>query len=303
MRANVLRDRGGATVVLTFHHAANDGTSGAIVIGDLMKALAGEALDPLPTGPSLEQALERMLADATQAQAIIEPLDVEAIRRIGGAPLWRPFEQDRPRVSAVTLDEAQTARLVERCRANDTTVHGAVSAALAFSMGLTEHRQSMKILNPVDLRPLVNLSREESGLYVGVAAIDLPCNAGSFWERARQAFSLLNPLRSPQALLSGARRLQTYLQSDADDDLACGLVGAIGYDAVVTNLGILRLEKTVGALRLAAFWGPSVQGRFRNDMTIGVATCGGILRLVQTSPPQTSIVADDIAAYLTEACR
>src|SRR5262249_25155408 len=57
MRAMALWARDGASIVLTFHHAAMDALSGTRVLRDVMRALAGESLEVLPPLPPVEEMI------------------------------------------------------------------------------------------------------------------------------------------------------------------------------------------------------------------------------------------------------
>jgi hypothetical protein len=54
MRATALWAPEGASIVLTFHHAAMDALSGTRVLRDIMRALAGESFEVLPPSPPVE---------------------------------------------------------------------------------------------------------------------------------------------------------------------------------------------------------------------------------------------------------
>ncbi len=61
MRATALWASDGTSIVLTFHHAIIDALSGARILHDVMRALAGDCLEVLPPLPSVEELIARRL--------------------------------------------------------------------------------------------------------------------------------------------------------------------------------------------------------------------------------------------------
>ena len=68
MRAKLLSAPDDASIVLTFHHAIVDGLSGARILHDVMRALAGGYLEILPSPPLIEE----MIASVVSHPIIVE---------------------------------------------------------------------------------------------------------------------------------------------------------------------------------------------------------------------------------------
>lgn len=318
MRVTILHDdglhdvefhgAGRATVVLTLHHGAVDALSGAYIIQDLMEALNGRTLPPLPVMPPLETiAAKRLLnADAIESAPIAEK-DAAALRAIADAPLWRPFEGDRPIVSTLTFDRAFTAHALYCARDNGTTLHGAICAALVCSTAADIGKDMFAITSPVNVREMLDLDQRNCALLVSVDTVRFPLRdrgltGSAFWKLARQATADLAPARTSEGVLRRLGAFETALPATADSKLACGTMGSFQYDAVVSNLGALPIPTTVGSVRLEAFWGPCVQGRFTNERVIGAAGLDGELRIVQTTPSHIPSFLDNLRRILVEAC-
>lgn len=320
MRVTILHDdglhdiefhgAGRATVVLTLHHGAADALSGAYIIQDLMEALNGRTLPPLPVMPPLETIVAKRLLNADAiAPAPYAEEDAAALRAIADAPLWRPFEGDRPIVSTLAFDRAFTARAVHCARENGTTMHGAICAALVCSTAADIGKDTFAITSPFNLREMLDIDQRNCALLVSVGTVRFPLRnrrgltGSAFWTLARQATADLAPARTPDGVLRGLGAFETVLPpATADSRLACGMMGSFQYDAVVSNLGALPIPTTVGSVRLEAFWGPSVQGRFTNERVIGAASLDGQLRIVQTTPSHIPPFLDDLRRLLEEAC-
>ncbi|MEZ2131647.1 MULTISPECIES: hypothetical protein [unclassified Sinorhizobium] len=319
MRVTILHDdglhdvefhgAGRATVVLTLHHGAADALSGAYIIQDLMEALNGRPLPPLPVMPPLETIAARRLLNADAiAPAPHAEKDAAALRAIADAPLWRPFEGDRPIVSTLAFDRTFTARALHCARENGTTLHGTICAALICSTAADVGKDTFTITSAVDLRAMLDVDQRNCALLVGAGTVRFPLRdrrltGSAFWKLARQATADLAPARTPEGVVRGLGALEAKLPpATADSKLASGTMGSLQYDAIVSNLGALPIPTTVGSVRLEAFWGPSVQGRFTNERVIGAASLDGQLRIVQTTPSHIPSFLDDLQRILVEAC-
>jgi hypothetical protein len=303
MRAVVLHAPDRFILVLTFHHALADGISAVTIVHDLMKALAGQ---PLPRLAPLGSRETLAAAQATlQGVPNVPPaagVDADRLRAIGGSPLWRPFHGDRPQVSTCSLDRDATARLLAVCRAQGTTLNGALCAAVTHSAVRQAPKPTFTIANAVNLRDTVGAGHDSVGLLAGIAAVRLEApDRQGFWELARQTTREIAPARTLPGALQALGGLTASLPPDADATLASGLFGLYEYDAVVSNLGVLAIPAEIGSLRLDAFWGPAVQGRFKNEIVIGAAGVRGALHLLQTSPDHIANILPGIESELLAA--
>lgn len=305
LRATVLRARRQATIVLTLHHALLDGLSAAVIIGDLLEALNGHELKPLPALSSLEQLLEKALLPHGETIQMRAPAGVDAdkLRTIARMPLWRPFEGDRPIVSTVSFSAAETERIRRRSRDESTTVHGALCAALVRTAAKPPN-EAFTITSPVNARGVLGNVDAHAGFLFSGATVKLSAPFDRpLWDIARKVTDDMADARTNDGVLRFVAAVEAAVPPDADTELACGAMGALAYDAIVTNLGALPLPAEIGPLRLDAFWGPSVQGRFRNEIVIGAATLGKQLRVIQTSPDHIEPLLESLRADLLDACR
>jgi hypothetical protein len=305
MRATVLHDSDRVSIILTFHHVLADGMSGVSIVQDLMEALDGRTLSPLLDIASLEKlAADVLLPRGEMAESKLPPgLDPDALRTIADLPLWRLFDGDTPEVSTTCFDHESTALILRRSKANGTTLHGAICAAVIQSAALRSPKDTFTITSAINLRPKLNSVRRDCALLIGAGTVRFSIEpAQSFWLLARQATEDLAAARSAAGVLKSIGIIEACVPSDADSKLACGLLGAWGYDSVVSNLGALSLPTEVGSLRLEAFWGPAVQGRFLDERVIGAATVRGQLRIIQTSPKHIPSFLEQLRRTLLKAC-
>jgi hypothetical protein len=74
------------------------------------------------------------------------------------------------------------------------------------------------------------------------------------------------------------------------------------HEAVLTNLGNLRYETSVGKFKLEALWGPAIGGGFEGGRTIGVVTLNETLHLLHTSYAPVPFLLERIEHVLRAAC-
>jgi Condensation domain len=301
MRATILYQPQRSQIILSFHHAISDGLSAAFIIRDLMAALNGEDLQPLLVSPSAEALAELLSTRAiTPGADWDKKVDPNLLLEIAKKPLWRDFEGDQPTVSTLALGKALTRKIRETAKAQATTVHGALGAALALSAIENDSAASYTITSPINMRDTLKLSGGECGLYVGASTTRIPAEPdASFWEVAREVTEQIGPRST--AGLSSLEAIAANVPIHATPAIASGLFGLLGYDAILSNLGVLAIPETIGNFQLTAFWGPMVQGRFKHERVIGASTIGERLRIVQTSPKHISSLLDRMQERLQAA--
>ena len=170
VRAVLLHEPDQAVVIVVAHHSIADGRSVAFVIRDLLRALSGEDIDVLPLLPSHEEILGLTRINAIQPlQQSIAPTPVKPATYIRE-------EQSRPRIKGVRLSSALTGMLRERARREKTTVHGALSAALALAVWQNNphlNDASIRICSPIDTRNLLGLGEDCAALIdAGIVTIE-----------------------------------------------------------------------------------------------------------------------------------
>ncbi|MGO7078693.1 condensation domain-containing protein [Rhizobium johnstonii] len=298
------RDR--HTLILTFHHALGDALSAIAVLNDLMALVNGRDLPSLPHQPPIEALLMAPRRDAVlPADAPLTAIpSMQTLREISKRPLWRDFATDRPRVDAHKFTGPETDTIVRACRSHSATVQGALCAAVAISLNGIKRQETLRLVSPINVRQQAGVERHDIGLFlaIGTASVHVDRDA-SFWALARQVNDDLATARSEQGVVGWLERLDQMIPPTADSHLACGLIGALGYDSVVSNLGIIKPDKPVDdELWLSAIWGPCVLGRLNEEYTIGAATFDGRLHLTQTGPAHARVLLGHVRSHILTAC-
>jgi hypothetical protein len=278
---------GARWVLVTLHHSVGDGMSGAYLMRDLLAA-AGQACSGQP--PSLPVLPVTGSVDELIPAAHRGPRVWHQHLRFFFAQLWlllrygRPFKvrhdqlryasERRTRVLPRELDPATAERLLTKTRAEGTTVHGALSAAMI--LGALEDsgktRGQVAFGSPVNLRAtLAPPVGEQLGFYVSMLMYTAGVTASTpFWEVARAVrrdleralarggqFHILDLLPRLFGLVGGGR-LPSRAFTERLERLAPATTG-------LTNLGRLELDTTHGPLTIEACYFvacPSALGEF-----------------------------------------
>jgi hypothetical protein len=293
----LLHEESRAVCILVVHHSVADGRSIQYVIRDLLRELAGESLEALPLLGSEDELLGIAQSEGTQMEVAHEADSASPER---GA-VYIDKERVRPEVKTLQLSLELTRHLRDKSRSEQTTVHGALSAAVALAYYETRAKSrssQVRILSPIDLRKLLGLEGHCALLTgAGKVAID-PLRAGPFWKMARQTTTDLAPFQMPEGIIAGKKQIHDIVRKGLDVASAAELAAKLfAHEILLTNLGNLPFETDFGPYHLNAVWGPAVSAHHEGGEEIGVATTNGKLRLLQTtfSPDDPLLeVAEDI---------
>src|ERR1700730_7111799 len=196
MRATALCASYGASIVLTFHHAIADALSGTRILDDLMRALAGEHLDALSPLPPIEEMLAISASNS--------PVPQHAASRTDIAPPSERFApaSDKLAVNIAILewDQKETARLIQCCRENGTTVHGAICAAASRHLPPSD-ANAIRMHCPMDLSRIASVEAGHCGVFIGAGIVAIPtARQQPLWRVAREIVDGLRAARSPAAV-------------------------------------------------------------------------------------------------------
>src|SRR5260370_29509650 len=112
VRTVLIHDPDRSIFIIAAHHSISDGMSMTVVLRDLVRALAGEAIDRYPVLPSQEEAF-----GITGPSPAPSPDSERPAPHPAGPPLvLREGVTEPPVVESLQLDSALTARLADRAR-------------------------------------------------------------------------------------------------------------------------------------------------------------------------------------------
>jgi NRPS condensation-like uncharacterized protein len=301
VRAVLLHEAERSVCLFVSHHSVFDGRAVTFIIRDLLQALAGAALDPLP----ILRSHEEILGLAPEAKNDIVPAhQPEATDKQPST--FVDVDQLRPRIKSWPLTVELTTRLRVRARQEGTTVHGALSAACVLAYWEVSEdfvTTPVRIWCPIDTRRTLNLG-DACALLTASAPVSFePPDATTFWEMARTATARLRPAQRLENILASRRGLQQTMQQGLDVPAAAAMLARrVGHEILLTNLGNLSYATDFGRLRLEAVWGPIVVARLRGGQTIGVTTTNGALRLIQAGFAASDALLETVEEMLITAC-
>lgn len=288
-------------LIVTFHHSIADGLSGVYLLRDIVTGI-----DTQTSGTQTlvqHPPIESLLPDQFRPKRISkEPLlDSEPIptQSSGSCSTRRT-----PHVRTALLSLPLTQQLSDRCRAEQTTIHGAISAAflltLARQAAATE--VPLQCLSPINVRSQLTPAVEQSvGLYITYGLTHHPLTADSlFWDIARSQTAQLAKARFPQKLLENFSPRQAAMENCPTAlNVVQGMQQQYSFDLLVTNLGRVEIEPQAGTLQIEALYGPAVMTGVANERVVGVVTLGDRLSLTAVFPA-TSISAITATQTLEE---
>lgn len=291
-----------ATLILTAHHSIADGLSLTFAIRDTLLALSGSPSDSLLVTPPIESLLDSADSRPIELASTSEVSDIGDIE----PSVFRSQHGLTPSIRALSLSAELTARLRKRAQQEETTVHGALSAALVIAgrqaIGAWTDKP-VRVLSPIDIRKLLGIG-EHCGLFVGAAPVSFrPNGETAFWELARFAKGQLAGAQTRDGVTPAIHAIQEAVSKGLDVEAAAQFAAhGFAHEAVLTNLGNLRYETSVGKFKLEALWGPAIGGGFEGGRTIGVVTLNETLHLLHTSYAPVPFLLERIEHALRAAC-
>ena len=287
-----------AVLILIAHHAIADGMALVFLIRDLLQVISGGQIEAL----SFNSSAEELLSTLPEGEEVVQV----------GAPqaepaLYREDDGLAPRATARKLDENLTATLRERARREETTVQGALCAALVLAgrkTSSTWRKQSVRVISPINVRAPLEAG-EACGLYlVGGMVPFQPGDSRAFWELARFAKMELAPSQTFQSLSTSLHGLEAIMAKDVDVETAAHIAAvAFARDLMVSNLGQIPFESEFGNLKLEAIWGPTALQGLDGEQNVGIATTNGAIRLLHASYSHIPYLLENTELILRAACQ
>jgi hypothetical protein len=286
IRAVLLRAGPGtpAAIVLACAQVIIDGMSAAYILRDLFAALNRHPLPALPVPPSQEQLIHR-LRDGQPAADVLAP-----DRPRLAEPEWmstpgpfRPFDGAVPSLSTVSFGEELTRRLAARARAEQTTVHSALVAAMTQVIIESRGDNFVRMLSPINFRAQIGVDGDVCDYFTAARAAFTRQGLAGLWDMARTVTGQLAGPRSVPGLLAGSTLLEQFMTADVTGPEAEALlVAGLSAEAFASNLGVIDLGMPQ-AIRPTAIWGPAVLMQVAGELSTGICAFGGQLRMVCAS--------------------
>jgi hypothetical protein len=281
LRARLLTGERRSAIILT-GHTAIDGLSLAIVLRDLLRAMAGRAVTSSTHSLPMEHFL--LTGDDGGRQSFAELVGTATSARMMDANHGTALV---PHVERLVLGRELTELICDRAHQEEVTVHCILAAALAESVdrlrpGPAEHK--LRVGSQVHLRRIA----PEIGDSVGFYSIPVVTEAErdlDLWASARRFKADLGIFRQ------AARASEALIRIGRIGTSLAGHPGGweeavartVPYDILLTNLGVLPIPLRYGPLRLEEVWGPTGMIGFDGEQVVGVTTLEANLNMLYAS--------------------
>jgi hypothetical protein len=290
-----------AAIVLTVDHVIADGLSAGRILRDLFSALNGQDLQVMPVPPSQEELLGR-LRDGQPAPGAGDQPQPEQPQWLATLSTIRPFDGAPPHLSAIAFEEDLTRRLITRARSEQTTVHSALVSAMSRVIIESGRNEFVRMLTPSDFRSHIGVDDDVCLYFTMIRTAVTREQLTDLWDMARTVGDQLAGARSVPALLAGSAAIEQFIPIDATtEDTEDFMVGGLSFEAFASNLRVLDMG-TPEAVRPVAIWGPAILVQIQGELTSGICTFNGQLRIVSASHDPLPDYLDRVHDVLDAAC-
>jgi hypothetical protein len=294
-RAVVIQQADLSIFVFVVNHSIADGLSASLIIRDVVQHLSGESLQSLSAPPSLDDLFELPPANVT------ENTGTSTTSASRGPNTVRKMVK----VERLELTSELTSVLLQKSRSENTSVHGALAAALMLAGRHLSHEwhDTIRVLHPASVRKDLKLGDECALLTNFIVAPYDFSDKVDFWELARTVKSSIDTNRNEEwnkAVTTGCRDI-FYAGMDLDA-IEETLTHAFSHQLLLTNLTQISYHTDFGSMKIKAMWGPMVLARNPGAQTVGVVTVNNKLSLTLTSHDPIQGLLQLAKRMLLEAC-
>ena len=282
LRAALVQGDSVAEIVFAVHHSIGDGVSAMYLVRDLLEAMEGYTLEPLPPRLSLEDSIFGTEAVPNHPApnspiCTAAPTDLESL--------------ERPVLQTLAIGSTELEQVLARCRVENTTLQGALLAAVLLSLPAQDTLQCM---SPVNIRSLGSVHPDDFGLYIssGMASLDRT-SPRDFWSLARSARQQVVRAFDRQVLKAKADAMAAVVAGRPSPQFMYEQVWRnIGYDAVLTNLGVFPAMPKVKRFRVTAVY-PVLTDELKPTLAVATVAAGVSITMAGT-PAMTRLLPDII---------
>ncbi|MDC6118107.1 condensation domain-containing protein [Serratia rubidaea] len=263
-------------IIVTSHHSIADGLSLLHFMRDLLDTMAGKPLPPLELQPTIDDLCIR---GGVPVADIDSPPAAEELRPYTERSLAKLV------IHRKRLSPELTSRLREHARREETTVHGALSAAFAIALFKSKRwsERAVRICTPVDVRKIFSL---DYGLSFSVVfptySYDVK-NYSYFWDLARAIIDDLKPVRTREGVSASIHAFHDFMEGASLNELMEFDKKNCAPDILISNLGVVPFSADIGELTLESLWGPSILIGTEREQAVGVVTLNDTIHLTHTS--------------------
>jgi hypothetical protein len=301
LRTVLIHEAERSIFIITAHHSISDGVSMAAALGDLARALCGEQLKRRPMVPSPEHRLGVVPRTSTVRDQTERAIAKENDRTSFARSYVEPFK-----VESLRLDEALTSSIRTRARREETTLHGALCAAVMRTSRTTSSawgQETIRLLSPINGRGQCEVD-DTSSMCIGAAIIPVaPEHELDLWSLARRIKSEHASPRSRSGLTLALQMISNAVTEISDVDGALDFIEPVfAYQVAVSNVGELLHPRKASAVQITSMWGPSNLLGFEGEQLVGAITINECLHLLHTAYSPLPQLLEGVKATLIAMC-
>jgi hypothetical protein len=265
-----------SVLALSIDHTISDGRGAALLVQDLLTALTGASLE---NNKALSPSLDQLLG--------VPPKELYVKRRVStprtessGESSVATFEPELS-IENQTIDEITLQKIAAAAKDNETTVHGALMAAILIA-GATLHKPwamgPVNYISPIDNRPFVG-AVNEFGLFMTLRSGEFTQGSSDFWSLARR---VRQEIVQASTIAWAADYVRT-LQGAMDPALLPEEIVQLfkPWDLMLTNYGTLSIASCYQSLNVRAIRPHVISSP--HSQTVSAATIAGTLSLSNVS--------------------
>ena len=298
-RLTLFHADGRCLLSLTAHHAATDGKTSMLMLQDLL-ALVKDRQSAATNGDAVAWFSRSAFFGRPGPAAYVERT-MKTLPQ--AAPDSEAASSNLPRVQVrhLSLSARETARLLDRAKAEGVSVHAIL--LVAFASAVLRYRSSataIRCATPIDLRELAGVP-EAVGLLITTHVSEISIGDGSsFWDSARQVGQEILIARSSEAVAQNMDAIDAMVETDKTfpevlEDLQTG-----AFDLMVTNKAGYKFRMDYQHLRVTDIWSATASGA-PPVQVISVITSNGMLGMTLASRQPIPSLLEDVRKALCNA--
>ncbi|TDX09659.1 condensation domain-containing protein [Flavobacterium sp. S87F.05.LMB.W.Kidney.N] len=293
-RVIVLQKPEDTVLILAANHTLADGSSLMYLFRDLLEAVTGQI--PLVLAPQ-----------KSNDETLGLPEDTAVEDNETSIYIFKKPDAVSPKVESSKFSSEHTSQLIERSRLEQTTVHGAICAAVVIAGRKLRQEwddKKIELISPICTRKALQLD-DNCGLNITTHPVYFePEEKQSFWDIARLAKSGLNGTETKEHVENYLGFFRTLTFNSADiQKMVDVLKEAFNHQIMVTNLVKVKYKTDFGKLKLKSVYGPMVRSGKGLEQTIGAISTNGNLCLTNTSDTPIAGLLEEMQMLIAEACK
>jgi Condensation domain len=250
MRAILLHGQARSELLFSLPHLATDGRGIVYLLRDILSALQGAMLSPLPEWPSCEELIPPTAYTRSDGAEVMNSWWSRKTTERFKAVSFTTLLADLPKVGRthahpVQFSKVETHDLIARSRREEASLHGALLAALMFS--LVTEATTIRASHPFDLRAeLQPPVGDDLGLFIApLWTVHNVSPVSHFWDVARDVTRQLLAAIARGAYFDAALQVRQSLAPSSLLD-----VHTLQRTVTISDLGQLPIPARYGALEL-----------------------------------------------------